>query len=74
MIRLRGAAAAAVALGAAAFGVYLLFIQLVLIDAVCDWCLATDAITSLAAAVAVARLLWADDDAILRTRTSSFSR
>ena len=64
------AAAAAVALGAAAFGGYLLVIQLAVIDAVCDWCLATDAITSLVAAVAVVRLLRADDDGFLRTRTS----
>jgi uncharacterized membrane protein len=64
------AAAAAVALGAAAFGAYLLVIQLAVIDAVCDWCLVTDAITTLVAAVAVVRLLRADDDGILRTRTS----
>jgi uncharacterized membrane protein len=64
------AVAAAVALGAAAFGGYLLVIQLVVIDAVCDWCLATDAITSLVAAVAVVRLLRADDDGIQRTRAS----
>jgi uncharacterized membrane protein len=64
------AIAGAVALGAAAFGGYLLVIQLVVIDAVCDWCLATDAITSLVAIVAVVRLLRADGDGILRTRTS----
>lgn len=63
------AAAAAVALGAAAFGGYLLVIQLVVIDAVCDWCLATDAITSLVAAVAVVRLLRAGDGSpVTRTR------
>jgi uncharacterized membrane protein len=64
------ATAAAVALGAVGFGGYLLVIQLVVIGAVCDWCLVTDAITSLVAAVAVVRLLRADDDGILRTRTS----
>lgn len=64
------AVAAAVALGAAAFGGYLLVIQLVVIDAVCDWCLTSDAITSLVAAVALVRLLRADGDGILRARPS----
>jgi uncharacterized membrane protein len=64
-------AAAALALGAAAFGGYLLVIQLVVIDAVCDWCLVTDAITSLIAVLALVRLLHADgDDRPLRARTS----
>ena len=63
-------AAAAAALGAVAFGSYLLVIQLVVIDAVCDWCLASDAITSMVAAVAVVRLLRAEDEGILRTSTS----
>ena len=38
---------AALALGAAVFSGYLLVVQLVVIDAVCDWCLASDAISSL---------------------------
>ncbi|MGZ8703032.1 MAG: vitamin K epoxide reductase family protein [Gaiellaceae bacterium] len=50
-------ATAALALGAAAFGAYLLVIQLVVIDAVCDWCLTSDAITTVIAVVAVARLV-----------------
>jgi uncharacterized membrane protein len=54
------AAASAVALGAAAFAGYLLVIQLVVIDAVCDWCLTSDVITSLIAVVALTRLLRAD--------------
>jgi uncharacterized membrane protein len=62
-------AAAAVALAAAAFGGYLLVVQLVVIDAVCDWCLTSDAITSLVAVVALARLVRADGDG-LRARTS----
>lgn len=62
--------AAALALGAAVFGGYLLVIQLVVIDAVCDWCLVADTITSLIAVVAVVRLLRADDDNPLRVRTS----
>ena len=49
--------AAAVALAAAAFSGYLLVVQLAVIDAVCDWCIANDAIASLVALLAVARLL-----------------
>ena len=56
--------------GAAAFGGYLLVIQLVVIDAVCDWCLVSDAITSAIAVIAVARLVGADDDRPLQARTS----
>jgi uncharacterized membrane protein len=48
---------AALALGAAIFSGYLLAVQLVVIHAVCDWCLASDAISSLIAVVALARLL-----------------
>lgn len=51
------ATAAALALGAAAFSAYLLVIQLAVIDAVCDWCLVNDAISSLIAVVALVRLL-----------------
>ncbi len=50
-------AVAALALAAAGFGGYLLVVQLTVIDAVCDWCLASDAISSLIAVVALARLL-----------------
>jgi uncharacterized membrane protein len=39
-------AAAALALGAFAFSAYLLFLQLAVIDAVCDWCLVSDAIVT----------------------------
>ena len=56
-------AVAALALAAAGFGGYLLVIQLAVIDAVCDWCLASDAISSLIAAVALARLLQRDQSA-----------
>jgi uncharacterized membrane protein len=48
---------AALALGALGFGGYLLVIQLAVIDAVCDWCLATDTLTALIAAAAVLRLV-----------------
>ncbi len=51
---------AALALGAAAFSGYLLVLQLAVIDAVCDWCLVNDAISSLIAVVALARLLQPD--------------
>lgn len=54
-------AAAALALGAAAFSAYLLVVQLTVIDAVCDWCIANDIISTLVAVVALAWLLRADD-------------
>ena len=53
--------AAAVALGAAAFSGYLLVVQLAVIDAVCDWCIVNDVISSLVALLAVARLLQPDN-------------
>jgi uncharacterized membrane protein len=53
-------AVVALALAAAGFGGYLLVIQLTVIDAVCDWCLASDAISSVIAVVALARLLQPD--------------
>jgi uncharacterized membrane protein len=55
-------AAASIALAAVAFSLYLLAVQLWVIDAVCIWCLASDAIIALAAAVAMLRLrgLFAD--------------
>ena len=49
-------AAAAVALSALAFSAYLLVIQLVVIEAICQWCVASDALTTLVAAVALLRL------------------
>jgi uncharacterized membrane protein len=49
-------AQAVLALGAAAFGGYLLYVQLVVIEAVCDWCLATDALVSCLAVLALLRL------------------
>jgi uncharacterized membrane protein len=47
---------ASLALTALAFSAYLLVIQLAVIEAVCDWCLASDAITSAVAVAAVLRL------------------
>lgn len=54
--QLARALGAALALGALAFSGYLLVIQLAVIDAVCDWCLASDAITTVVAVVALLRL------------------
>jgi uncharacterized membrane protein len=45
-----------VALTALGFGTYLLFVQLLAIGAVCEWCLAADVLTTGLAAIAVVRL------------------
>lgn len=50
------AAGAAVALGAFAFSGYLLFVQLALIEAVCDWCVVNDAIVTALVPFALLRL------------------
>lgn len=50
------AAGAALALSALAFGAYLLVVQLAVLDAVCQWCVASDAITTLLAAATLLRL------------------
>jgi uncharacterized membrane protein len=50
------AVGAGVALAGAAFSAWLLYAQLALIDAVCQWCLASDVVISLAAVAAVWRL------------------
>ena len=47
---------AAIALAALAFSGYLLYIQLAVIGAVCQWCVATDVITTAIAALALLRL------------------
>jgi uncharacterized membrane protein len=49
-------AAAAVALAALAFSAYLLVIQVAVIGEICQWCVASDVITTLVATVAVLRL------------------
>ena len=49
-------AGAAAGLGAVLFSAYLLVVQLVVIDAVCDWCIANDVVASLVAMTAVLRL------------------
>jgi len=53
---LAAALGAGIALAALAFSAWLLYAQLVLIGAVCQWCLANDAVVLLAAAGALARL------------------
>lgn len=50
------AAGAALALGAVIFSAYLLVVQLAVIGAVCDWCVANDAIATLVAVAALLRL------------------
>jgi uncharacterized membrane protein len=47
---------AAVALTGVAFSAYLLYVQFALIDAVCQWCLASDALMVALAALALLRL------------------
>lgn len=54
--RLAAAAGAALALAGAAFSAWLLYAQLALIDAVCQWCVANDVIVAAMAVAAVWRL------------------
>jgi uncharacterized membrane protein len=56
VVDLARALGAAVALGAFAFSAYLLYVQLALIDAVCDWCVVNDAIVTALVPFAVLRL------------------
>jgi uncharacterized membrane protein len=49
-------AQAVVALAAFAFSGYLVYLQLHVIGAVCDWCLASDAVTTAAAGLVLLRL------------------
>ena len=46
----------AVVLGGLAFGIYLIVIQVAVIDAICQWCLASDVILALLAVVSAERL------------------
>ena len=48
------------ALTAFVFGAYLLYVQLVVIDAICEWCLATDVLTTVIVALALLRLRLGD--------------
>jgi len=47
---------AAIALAGLAFGVYLIVVQVAVIDAICQWCLASDAILALLAVACAERL------------------
>jgi uncharacterized membrane protein len=47
---------AAIVLGGLAFGVYLIVIQVAVIDAICQWCLVSDAILALLAICTAERL------------------
>jgi uncharacterized membrane protein len=49
-------AGAALALGAFVFGAYLLVVQVALIGAVCQWCVATDCVTTALALTTLVRL------------------
>jgi uncharacterized membrane protein len=51
---------ATIALSALLFSAYLLYIQLVVIGATCQWCLATDALTATIVALALLRLRLGD--------------
>ena len=48
--------AAAIALAAVAFSAYLLVVQLVVIEAICTWCVVSDGLVTLAAAAALLRV------------------
>ncbi len=48
---------AALSVGGLAFSLYLLYVQLAVIDAICQWCVASDGVMTLLAAACVARLL-----------------
>jgi uncharacterized membrane protein len=52
------AVAVAIALGGLGFAVYLLYVQLAVLEAVCVWCVASDVVMALALTAALARL-WA---------------
>ena len=52
----RGSCNATVALAAFLFAAYLLAVQLVVLDAICQWCVATDVLTTALAALALVRL------------------
>ena len=47
---------AAIVLGGLAFGIYLIVIQVAVIDAICQWCLASDVILALLAVASADRL------------------
>jgi uncharacterized membrane protein len=50
------AAGAAVALAGALFAAYLVYVQLAVLDAVCDWCVASDVLIALLVVASVQRV------------------
>ncbi len=54
------AAAFSTALAGVAFAAYLLYVQIAAIDAVCEWCLASDALVTMVAVLTLLRLRAAD--------------
>ena len=52
-------AAAGVAVAGAAFSAYLVYVQIAVIDAICQWCVASDVIMVLLACACVARVVTA---------------
>jgi uncharacterized membrane protein len=56
------AAGAAIALGGLAFSLYLVYVQVALIDAVCQWCIASDVVMGALAVVTLLRLTKAVPD------------
>ena len=55
-LELARAAGAAIALGGLAFSAYLLYVQIALIEALCQWCIASDLVLSALAVLATLRL------------------
>lgn len=51
------AAAAGVAVAGAAFSAYLVYVQVAVIDAICQWCLASDVVMALLACACVLRVV-----------------
>jgi uncharacterized membrane protein len=47
---------AAIVLGGLAFGIYLIVVQVAVIDAICQWCLASDAILAVLSIACAERL------------------
>jgi uncharacterized membrane protein len=53
-------AAVSVALSGVAFAAYLIYVQLAVIDAVCEWCLTSDVVMAVLAALTLLRIRFAD--------------
>jgi len=51
------AAAAVVAVAGAAFSAYLVYVQVAVIDAICQWCIASDVVMALLACACVGRVI-----------------